>query len=361
MWGLPTKKNYCIKIQYNETLKTNAKQKVIDMLKKIEIDVKLNNIITIRTYAKKKELLVQLNNMAFKAEIIRQFNLTPATFNIIDHVIDKKTPLFAKVQTNFCKFSLGISKYESNTLALGELGRYPIEQKAARLSILYWLRLEQGTTNELLNHAFIECKNEQHEWIKKVFDFLNTNGLRYIWDQINNLNKDYVNSKIKQRLNDQYKQHYDGYIKNNRTTGKTYIVDVCKVKEKYERENYITNIKSPYVRNIITRLRIDCNDLPDSKLRSYKNIKCETDKCSLCENTVDSVRHFLLHCRKERLLTIRNKFYAEYGAYVKEFHNLTDEQKLAHILNVDPKAEIKDKTLNIICSFIKSMYKVHEE
>ena len=41
--------------------------------------------------------------------------------------------------------------------------------------------------------------------------------------------------KLNKDLMTNTNNNYDGYIKNNRTTGKTYIVDVCKVKEKYER------------------------------------------------------------------------------------------------------------------------------
>ncbi len=68
-------------------------------------------------------------------------------------------------QLLFVKFSLGVYKFESNTLTLGELGRFPIERKAIRQSILYWLRLEQGTENPLLNLAFHDCKFFKMNWL----------------------------------------------------------------------------------------------------------------------------------------------------------------------------------------------------
>jgi hypothetical protein len=46
---------------------------------------------------------------------------------------------------SFCKYALGISKYSSSTLALGEVGKFPLSHKAIALSMAYWLRLEQGT------------------------------------------------------------------------------------------------------------------------------------------------------------------------------------------------------------------------
>ncbi len=36
------------------------------------------------------------------------------------------------VHTKFCKFMLEVSKYESTTLVLGELGRYPLQNKVIR-------------------------------------------------------------------------------------------------------------------------------------------------------------------------------------------------------------------------------------
>ncbi len=46
---------------------------------------------------------------------------------------------------NFCKYALGISKYISSTLTLGELGKFPLSHKASVLALAYWLRMEQGT------------------------------------------------------------------------------------------------------------------------------------------------------------------------------------------------------------------------
>ncbi len=39
------------------------------------------------------------------------------------------------VHTNYCKFILGISKYESTTLTLGELGRFPLQNEATCLAL----------------------------------------------------------------------------------------------------------------------------------------------------------------------------------------------------------------------------------
>ena len=58
-------------------------------------------------------------------------------------------------------YTLGISKFQSSTLTLGEMGRYPIAHRAILMSILYWLRVEQGTSNVLLNKAYEETRKSK--------------------------------------------------------------------------------------------------------------------------------------------------------------------------------------------------------
>ena len=59
-----------------------------------------------------------------------------------------------------CKYALGVSKYSSTTLALGELGRYPIQHRVVLLTMLYWLRLEHNTKKTLLNLAYQTIKKK---------------------------------------------------------------------------------------------------------------------------------------------------------------------------------------------------------
>ncbi len=61
---------------------------------------------------------------------------------------------YEKVHTDFCKYTLNMSKYASTDACLGELGRYPIINTISLYCMKYWLRLEQGTKNKLLNEAW---------------------------------------------------------------------------------------------------------------------------------------------------------------------------------------------------------------
>ena len=127
------------------------------------------------------------------------------------------------------KFSLGVSKFESNTLTLGELGRFPVELKAIRQSILYWLRLEQGTENPLLNLAFHDCKFLKMNWLTNIQQLLSSNGLGNVWDNVSKLHKGYVKSKVKQRFQDIHIQHYNSYIGDDNIDNyeKCFISKLC--------------------------------------------------------------------------------------------------------------------------------------
>ncbi len=60
-----------------------------------------------------------------KIIVLNKRNRLRFTFEIRDYEIPKQS----KTETfyyKYCKYALGISKYSSNVLTLGELGRYPI-------------------------------------------------------------------------------------------------------------------------------------------------------------------------------------------------------------------------------------------
>ncbi len=72
-----------------------------------------------------------------KIIVLNNRNRFPSTLEIRDYEIPKQS----KTETfyyKYCKYTLGISKYSSNVLTLGELVKYPILIKSVVLGILYW-------------------------------------------------------------------------------------------------------------------------------------------------------------------------------------------------------------------------------
>ncbi len=89
-----------------------------------------------------------------KIIVLNNMTRLRSTFEIRDYEIRKqsKTDTF---YYKYCKYALGFSKYSSNILTLGELGRYPILIKSVVLGILYWWRLEMGTKTHYLTEFTI--------------------------------------------------------------------------------------------------------------------------------------------------------------------------------------------------------------
>ena len=99
-----------------------------------------------------RRILVKLQYIADKEKLLRE---RP---NIISNYRDKRENQDEKLHQYFCKWSLDITKYASNTAVSAEMGRFPITHKAWGQSIKYWVRLESGTGNKLLNEAFYQTE-----------------------------------------------------------------------------------------------------------------------------------------------------------------------------------------------------------
>ena len=165
-----------------------------------------------------------------------------------------------------------------------------------------------------------------------------------------------MKSKIDQRLRDQYNQYYTSYRKEN--VDKSTIVDICVDDYIYLRQGYLNRVKSPYVRSILTRLRIDANKLNECRFRHYRK-KSETSSCTHC-GTPETVRHRLLNCNKGNLVGMRKTFLEQVKNCVPSRLLMDSDGVLNLILNVNPKCKHKhlDDMVSLICTFIKKVYEV---
>ena len=72
--------------------------------------------------------------------------------------------ILEKVQTKFCKFIFGVSKYSHNMPVYGELGRYPLSIKIKQRMVRYWTRILKGGEYKLNKVMYtilykLHCKN----------------------------------------------------------------------------------------------------------------------------------------------------------------------------------------------------------
>ena len=74
-----------------------------------------------------------------------------------------------------------MSKHASGLVVLGELGRFSIGHETGIAHIMYWIRLEQGTPNPVLNNAFKECQLGAHTCKQSANYTLARRGLSHIY------------------------------------------------------------------------------------------------------------------------------------------------------------------------------------
>ncbi len=200
---------------------------------------------------------IRINDPQHKAWLISKQNVGPTPFTIME-CSSRSWKLFEKIHTSFCKYVLGVSKYTSNLATLCELGRLPIGIRITLAQILYWLRLEQLEDDSILQCAYIETRENNHDFIQGVKYFLKSNGLGDILDHARFYSPKYVKSLINLRLSDQFVQSLESKLNHFEN------LLLCKSLFPYKHSGYLDGIENVRIRNIFTRLRINNN-----KLKAY--------------------------------------------------------------------------------------------
>ena len=254
-----------------------------------------------------------------------------------------------KIHTKFCKQILGLRRNTSNMGALGELGKYPVIFKNWTLAIKYWLRLELGSQNELLNRAYKVAKAENHYFCQSIKGLLFQNGFGYIWDNPILVTK-HFHSTFSKRLQDEFLQTW-----SSKTSGSNITKLLNSLKEdNYNFSSYLHIVKDPQIRQIFTRLRLSTHCLQECTGR-YSGIVKEERICKLCDsNKVESVEHFILHCNK--FSAERNLRFSQITHIYGGFASMSDFQKLKNILNLN-LLQCND----IICAFLNNIYKERQK
>ena len=98
------------------------------------------------------------------------------------------------------------------------------------------------------------CCDSNLPWIQGVQYLLMENGFGDVWIRPDIVNKDSFHKYFRKRLNDQHVQNWRSKIFNS---NRFKIMQL--IHEGYRISKYIDKIKSPEIREIYTRLRIDMN------------------------------------------------------------------------------------------------------
>ena len=251
--------------------------------------------------------------------------------------------LYEKLHTRFCKITLNVSKYSSNYACRAELGRYPLCYKMWNLSIQYWLRLENGTNNIILNNAYNCVKQENHDWIQSIQYLLSLNGLGNIWLQPPSCNNSIIKSYgrlLSKHAEEQYIQKWDKKCLLSKTAHL-----LSNLHKTYTCANYLLTMTDSKLREHFTKFRIGM-----SKLNYYIGLRLDTSTvCDMCDLGEDgTVEHFLLYCNKYS--NIRQSFIENLKKVNVYLNHMDDNSKLYFILNIENQALL-------ICNYVSQLLK----
>ena len=116
-------------------------------------------------------------------------------------------------------------------ISRAELRKFPIQIKVHAQMVKYFIRLAQGTSDDLLNDAFKSTNNSQ--WVQTITKILKSIRYAYVLNDPFVINKDKFHRKILRRPKDMYLQEFR-YTPSTRV--KDYIRFYADV-NKYEFQN----------------------------------------------------------------------------------------------------------------------------
>ena len=296
-----------------------------------------------------RRILIKLNNLNDKHKILRKecdynfVNFTPPEYSDID-----------KVQFKFLKRSLNVSKFASNTAICHELGLTPMQHKAHSQAIKYFLRLENGTKNHILNECYGEVKKLNLEWYQGIQHLLSMNGFGSVWLNARSVAFKSFHKRFQKRLDDQFVQ----FLRNKIETSERFSLlnEIMQNNDTYKCQRYVKLVKNPSIREIFTKIRINFNILESSKHligKSDTNGVCQN--CN--ENSIETPDHLFFEC--DSFTTLRNtlleKIQDEDGSFNPQSSSKRD--RLLYIFDL----RCPENSIGPICHFVHKIYNARSE
>ena len=293
-----------------------------------------------------RDILIKLCNFYDKENILRTHH---GTFTFRRYKSEDYSDI-TKTQLDFCKKSLNISKYSSSCAVRMELGLHTLDAKAHSLAIKYWLRLETGTTNFLLNQAYNEAKFLNTQWLQGIQYLLTNNGFGDVLAQPHSVHPKLFHKTFRERLDNQSSQELGNKIS---TSSRFDVLNSLVTGQKFETRGYITLVQNPNIRETFTRLRIDMNILENSRIRVDKS--SSGGKCTLCNRgELETPEHLLFKCA--HFSQKREQYFTNLNSIDKDFKptDMGSEQLLKYFLDLRcPPACVR-----ICCSFVSNIYQM---
>ena len=201
-----------------------------------------------------------------------------------------------KNHLKYCKLYLGVNRKASNFASRGELGRFPLLFPMLKRILNYIKSICQQPDSSIVKEAFHSSKELYMNGKKSFYsNIVKTLKAHYpTLEEPIDLGNFIENEKINIIL-DNIKNNYISHWKQQ-ITNSTKLSFYCKFKKKYELEQYLTTIKNPSQRRMLTKFRISNHKLLIEYGR-YQNIPRDERHCKTCgTGAVEDEFHFAFEC-----------------------------------------------------------------
>jgi hypothetical protein len=305
LWSLPKETNYVRVISSTDLPKgTDLRRYMGDTLRRMcGRDVMLKTCKRLSAKAGDDHVaLLDFGDYSVKEYVITQA-IKPDNLVFEDWDIDVEKIQYEKIQSEFSKYVLNVNKYASSKACRAELGLFPLCNTTWSHAIKYYLRMEFGTGNALLNAAFSCAKVNNHTWFQSIQRLLRIYGFGYVLANPLSVNKEQFHHEFHRRVDDIYVQYFHAVARRS-----SRLQLLGELKENYDISPYVCQLKSIEDRKVFTRLRIDLNVTKESQRRRCSKAEKATYStiCDACKKEPEDVRHLLLTCENNN--DIREKF-----------------------------------------------------
>ena len=237
--------------------------------------------------------------------------------------LPKNNPV-ENLHMQFCRQVLGVQKNTTNHGVLLELGRAPLMLEAQRLSIKNWERIRGERRNILVGESHQNACAKNLDWYKTIKDLLSKHGmLNCALDPVVNVAKAFIS-----RSKDIYHQEAFSRIVDPESKLRTYGL----IKHVIGREDYLTQIRNPKLRQKLTKFRLSNHRLMiEIGRHMVPKLNKEERICQLCYTEVEDEIHFLTKCKIHEPL--RKPIFDHCKELRPQFPYYSHEEKFIYIMS----------------------------
>ena len=143
----------------------------------------------------------------------------------------------------FCKQLLGVRRQTSNAAVLQEIGLLPISLHITKIAMRNWERIMDKKANSLLLASHFDAFEENLPWSSEVKEIFARNGvletyLLKVEDRLRDMEPNYIEKTLVQRMTDQYNQTSLGTINSS-----SKLKILARLKDTPGRESYLKEVE----------------------------------------------------------------------------------------------------------------------